>query len=229
MSQAPEQGSQEQWRKIVQEDDAPIASHWRRFLRHYRKLPRTARIGALTLLLVFVLVAVYAFSPAESSRLQIICQHNFRSAQISVLVDGSVAFSGPLTANTKKRGNILPKGLSAAESFSKVISVSPGKHVVQVHITAPAEGFDQARTVATDVSPEKESILTINATRRNALAVNYEGATVTRASTADEPHSTPRGGMTIVFSILGTMLSASISFLVQEFWRSHKNRMTPSR
>jgi len=35
-----------------------------------------------------------------------------------------------------------------------------------------------------------------------------------------------KSGITIVFSILGTMLSASISFLVQEFWRSHKNRMS---
>ncbi|HET9166581.1 MAG TPA: hypothetical protein VFP11_11330, partial [Candidatus Angelobacter sp.] len=78
---------------------------------------------------------------------------------------------------------------------------------------------------------DHESILQINATRRNALTVNFDGATTsaaaaTNASSAPDSHPLPRNGITIVFSILGTMLSASISFLVQEFWRSHKNRIS---
>ncbi|HWS18829.1 MAG TPA: hypothetical protein VN223_12470, partial [Candidatus Elarobacter sp.] len=78
----------------------------------------------------------------------------------------------------------------------------------------------------------RESILQINATRRNALAVNFEGATpssqttAVTASSAPESRPLPKNRITIVFSILGTMLSASISFLVQEFWRSHKNRVS---
>jgi hypothetical protein len=99
---------------------------------------------------------------------------------------------------------------------------------VQVRISAPGEGFDQARSATADFAPERESIVAINATRRNTLVVSLDGASVESAAAASESHPIPRGGMTVLFSILGTMLSASISFLVQEFWRSHKNRVTPS-
>jgi hypothetical protein len=103
--------------------------------------------------------------------------------------------------------------------------------VVQVHISAPGDGFDQARSAAADFTPDRESILQINATHRNTLAVNFDGASSAQTASATAPsapdsHPLPKNGITIVFSILGTMLSASISFLVQEFWRSHKNRVS---
>jgi hypothetical protein len=102
--------------------------------------------------------------------------------------------------------------------------------VVQVRMSAPDDGFDQARSAAADFTSDRESILQVNATRRNTLAVNFDGATTsavaTNASSTPDSHPLPKNGITIVFSILGTMLSASISFLVQEFWRSHKNRMS---
>jgi len=119
---------------------------------------------------------------------------------------------------------MLPKGGAGVETFSKVISVPAGRHVVQVHISAPGEGFDQARSATADFAPERESIVAINATRRNTLVVSLEGASVENAASANEPRPIPRSGMTVLFSILGTMLSASVSFLVQEFWPSHKNR-----
>jgi hypothetical protein len=196
-------------------------------------MPGWTRYGAVTILLIAAIFAVYAAVPAEQARLQIICQHSFRSAQLSVLVDGSVVYSSNVNAASKKRLGILPKGQSGPEIFSKVIDVPTGKHVVQVRMSAPGEGFDQARSAAADFMPDRESILQINATRRNTLAVNFEGAasstTTAAASTASstpDSHPLPRNGITIVFSILGTMLSASISFLVQEFWRSHKNRVS---
>lgn len=194
-------------------------------------MPAWTRYGVITILLIVAIFTVYAAMPAEQAHLQIICQHSFRSTQLSVLLDGSVIYSSNLNAASKKRLGILTKGQSGPEIFSKLIDVPTGKHVVQVHISAPGEGFDQARSAAADFTADRESILQINATRRNALAVNFEGAASSTtapltASSAPESHPLPRSGITIVFSILGTMLSASISFLVQEFWRSHKNRMT---
>src|ERR1700686_4553344 len=96
MSQVPEQDDQEKWRKIVSADDATVGSYWRGLQRRFRKMPRWTRIGAITLLLVFTLAAV-------SARLQIICQHSFRAAQLSVMVDGSVVYSGNLSTASKKR------------------------------------------------------------------------------------------------------------------------------
>jgi hypothetical protein len=229
MSLAPAQDHAEQLQTNVPAPNA-APSRWRALQLRFRKMPLWTRYGAITLLLIAAIFAVYAAVPAEQAHLQIICQHSFRSAQLSVLVDGSVAYSNNVNVASKKRLGILPKGQSGPEIFSKVIDVPTGKHVVQVRISAPGEGFDQVRSAAADFTSDHESILQINATRRNALAVNFDGATTsaaaTNASSAPDSHPLPRNGITIVFSILGTMLSASISFLVQEFWRSHKNRIS---
>jgi len=231
MSLAPAQDPVEQLQTNVPAPDAFAPSRWRALQLRFRKMPLWTRYGAITLLLIAAIFAVYAAVPAEQAHLQIICQHSFRSAQLSVLVDGSVAYSNNVNAASRKRLGILPKGQSGPEIFSKVIDVPTGKHVVQVRISAPGEGFDQVRSAAADFTSDHESILQINATRRNALTVNFDGAASSTtaplaASSPSESHPLPKGGITIVFSILGTMLSASISFLVQEFWRSHKNRIS---
>ncbi|HEY5029973.1 MAG TPA: hypothetical protein VIK39_16310 [Candidatus Angelobacter sp.] len=230
MSSAPAQDYAEQLQTSVSAGDAAAPSRWHALRLRFRKMPGWTRYGAVTLLLIAAIFAVYAAVPADTARLQIICQYSLRSAQLSVMVDGSVVYSSNLNTASKKRLGILPKGQSGPDIFSKVIDVPTGKHVVQVHITAPGEGFDQARSAAADFASDHESILQINATRRNTLAVNFDGASsvaaTATASPAPESHPLPKSGITIVFSILGTMLSASISFLVQEFWRSHKNRVS---
>jgi hypothetical protein len=215
----------------VSAGDAAAPTRWQAVQVRFRKMPGWTRYGAITILLLAAIFAVYAAVPADQARLQIICHHSLRSAQLSVLLDGSVVYSSNVNAASKKRLGILPRGPSGPESFSKVIDVPTGKHVVQVRMSAPGEGFDQARSAAADFMPDRESILQINATRRNALAVSFEGATsstmaAATASSTPDSHPLPKSGITIVFSILGTMLSASISFLVQEFWRSHKNRVS---
>jgi hypothetical protein len=227
MSLAPAQDHAEQIQTSVPAGDAVAPS--RSLHLRFRKMPLWTRYGAITILLIAIIFAVYAAMPAEQAHLQIICQHSFRSAQLSVLVDGSIVYSNNVNVASKKRLGILPKGQYGPEIFSKLIDVPTGKHVVQVRISAPNEGFDQARSAAADFTSDRESILQVNATRRNALAVNFDGATTSAVATnasAPESHPLPKSGITIVFSILGTMLSASISFLVQEFWRSHKNRMS---
>lgn len=230
MSLAPAQDHTEQLQTSVPAESAAASSRWRALQLRFRKMPLWTRYGAITVLLIAAIFIVYALVPSETARLQIICQHSFRSAQLSVLLDGSVVYSSNVNVAAKKRLGILPRGQSGPEIFSRVIDVPAGKHVVQVRISAPDEGFDQARSAAADFTADHESILQINATRRNTLAVNFEGATpvpaAANASAAPESHPLPKNGLTIVFSILGTMLSASISFLVQEFWRSHKNRMS---
>jgi len=230
MSLAPAQDHAEQLQPNVPAPEAATPSRWRALQLRFRKMPLWTRYGAITLLLIAAIFAVYAAVPAEQAHLQIICEHSFRSAQLSILVDGSVVYSNNVNVASKKRLGILPKGQSGPEIFSKVMDVPTGKHVVQVRISAPGEGFDQVRSAAADFTSDHESILQINATRRNALAVNFDGATTSaaamNASSAPDSHPLPRNGITIVFSILGTMLSASISFLVQEFWRSHKNRIS---
>src|SRR5579864_99420 len=208
MSLAPAQDHADQLQTSVPADDAAAPSRWSALRARFRKMPLWTRYGAITILLIATIFAVYAAVPVEQAHLQIICQHSFRSAQLSVLVDGSVVYSSNLNTASRKRLGIIPKGAPGPEVFSKVIDVPSGKHVVQVRISAPAEGFDQARSAAADFVPERESILQINATRRNILAVNFEDASSTQtastaAPSAPDSHPLPKSGITIVFSILG--------------------------
>ena len=135
----------------------------------FRKMPLWTRYGAITILLIAIIFAVYAAIPVEQAHLQIICQHSFRSAQLSVLVDGSVVYTSNVNVASRKRLGVLPKGQSGPEIFSKLIDVPTGRHVVQVRMSAPDEGFDQARSAAADFTSDRESILQVNATRRNTL------------------------------------------------------------
>lgn len=232
MSSAPVQDHTEQLQASVSVPGVAAPSRSSALRLRFSKMPLWTRYGAITVLLIAIIFAVYAAIPVEQAHLQIICQHSFRSAQLSVLVDGSAVYSGNVNAASKKRLSILSKGQSGPEIFSKLIDVPTGRHVVQVRISAPDESFDQARSVAAGFTSDRESILQVNATRRNTLSVNFDNATssalAANASSTPDSHPLPKGGITIIFSILGTMLSASVSFLVQEFWRSHKDRITPS-
>src|SRR6478672_2827686 len=202
MSLAPAQDHAEQIQTSVSASDAGATSRSSALRTRFRKMPVWTRYGAITVLLIAAIFAVYAAMPAEQAHLQIICQHSFRSAQLSVLVDGSVVYSNNVNVASKKRLGILPKGQSGPEIFSKVIDVPTGKHVVQVRISAPGEEFDQVRSAAADFTADRESILQINATRRNALTVNFEGASssttaATTASSTPDSHPLPRNGITI--------------------------------
>lgn len=144
MSSAPVQDHTEQLQASV---SVPVAAPSRSSALRLRfsKMPLWTRYGAITVLLIAIIFAVYAAIPVEQAHLQIICQHSFRSAQLSVLVDGSAVYSGTVNAASKKRLGILSKGQSGPEIFSKLIDVPTGRHVVQVRISAPDESFDQAQ------------------------------------------------------------------------------------
>lgn len=230
MPRTPQQDpSQTQWRKIVAEDDRTWHAYWRALKRRFRKTPHWTRYAGIAILLCFGITSLYLTSTTDPSRLQMICQHNFHAAQLIITVDGEEMFSGSLSTSgltAKKRSAVLPRSTPAPESFSHFMDVPEGQHVVQVHISAPAEGFDQARSITADFVSGQENILAINATRHNAMTLSLKSPQV-RPEAASR--LLPKGGVTLLYSILGTMLSASVSFMVQEFWRTHKARITASQ
>src|SRR5258708_3348434 len=131
MSLAPAQAQEhiEEPQTSVSASDSATPSRWLALRARFRKMPGWTPYGTITILMIAAIFAVYAAVPAEQARLQVICQHNFRSAQLSVLVDGSVAYSSNMNVASKKRLGILPKGQSGPEVFSKLIDVPTGKHV----------------------------------------------------------------------------------------------------
>jgi len=188
-----------------------------------RRLPRWAHISGLALVLLLAMVSVYVSLGGDRTKLRLVCSHSFRSAELSVVIDGDVVYTGSINGSAKKRFGLFQKSNSG--SFSKTVHVPPGRHAVQVHLMAPAEGYDQVKVSYAAFADEQENVLVISPGRHAALNLNFQGGAMVQAPTLQtEGRSYPKSAFSILFSVLGTMFSASISFLVQEFWRNHKQR-----
>jgi hypothetical protein len=114
MSSAPAQDQTEQLQATVPKDNATSSSSLR--LR-FRKMPLWIRYGVTTIVLIAIILAVYTAVPVEQAHLQIICQHSFRSAQLTVLVDGSAVYSSNMNVASKKRLGILPRPIWTGSFF----------------------------------------------------------------------------------------------------------------
>src|SRR6476646_2193981 len=101
MSLAPAQDHAQQIQTSVPAGDAIAPSRWSALRTRFRKMPVWTRYGGITVLLIAAIFAVYAAMPAEQAHLQIICQHSFRSAQLSFLVDGSIVYSTTVNVASK--------------------------------------------------------------------------------------------------------------------------------
>jgi hypothetical protein len=171
-------------------------------------------------MLIIAIFTVYSFLTAEPAKLRIVYQHNFHSADISVVVDGTVVYSDTVGGSSKRRFGILDK---TSASLARTVGVPTGTHAVQVHVRAPADGFDQAKVSYAEFTAASDNVLRITSMKRGGLTVAFEGGAISKAPSLD-PESKPysKSVFSVFFSVLGTMLSASVSFMVQEFWRSHK-------
>ena len=190
-----------------------------------KRLPRWFYLSAASVALIATIIYVCFSFAGDPAKLRIVCQHNFRSAELSVIVDSRLVYSGTLSGNSKKRFGLFDK--NAGANFSKVVGIGAGSHAVQVHLSAPAEGFDQAKVGYADFSGDRENVLVITSARRTGLNMAFSGGALAKAPVMEgEPKSYSKSAFSILLSVLGTMLSASISFLVQEFWRRHRAALT---
>jgi translation initiation factor IF-1 len=85
-------------------------------------------------LVAAVLLAAYTGLTAKDSSLHLKVQHSFHNAQVSVWVDGDLAYSGAIAGSTKKRFGILPTD-SVQGTLSEIIPVRSGQHTVRVRIS----------------------------------------------------------------------------------------------
>jgi len=193
-------------------------------IRQFGKVPRTLRIATAVAAVLVIGVGSFFWLTAASARLRITCQHTLRTAELSVLVDGSLVYKGTVSGTAKKRFGVF-NSKNAQGTFSKTIAVRPGKHTVQVRLNSSAENYDQTKTQAVTFSDNKENSLTVSGSRRG-LYILAQGGFTPPPETLPSPYHKYAGP--ILFSILGSGFSATISFLVQEFLRKQKARLANS-
>lgn len=223
MSQELLSGPQEPTRKIRRFDFQVLAGFWNLLCRRFSGLSRSRRYAVASVALLLAMVGAYELFFSDSAQLRIVCQHSFRSAQLTVTVNGKVVCETALAGSSRKHFGLLP-GSWAGGTYSTLVSVPAGKDLVEVHVSAPAEGFDETRALSADVREGEQNLLTVNTSRSSGLVLRSPGSTLANLAGTSGGSGFSLSFFSVLFSALGTMFSASVSFMVQEFWKSHKNR-----
>jgi len=128
--------------------------------RFFHRVSMKARIaiGAGLLLALFLpflfregTLPIAGLGKPKTATLDIRSSHAFRSADLSIWVDGKLAHQGKLTGVVKKswfRSTV--RG-----SFSESLTVPAGKHVVRVRVRSAGEGYDQSREITADMAEDQ--------------------------------------------------------------------------
>jgi hypothetical protein len=169
-------------------------------------------------LLAAVLLGIAAFVCTPAGTLKLICHHNFRSADITVYIDGEVVHTGTMTGVPVKRlFGVLEKTEGA---YTRTIPVKSGKHVVEVRLRAP--GYDNMSSIHGDFERGKESILGVDAGRDLSLLWRRPGGWAGGTEQTSDSSVWVKYAVSAMLTLGGSILSATIGVLVQDFLRSRK-------
>lgn len=193
----------------------------------YRSLAPRARLAVSVALGAGLLLSLYGLFFARSATLKLVCRHGFRSADITVSVDGDVVHEETMAGAVKKMFGVLER---TGGSYTRTIPVGSGRHVVEVRLKAP--GYDHTRTIEGEFHPGKESVLSVDSARDLTLAWRGAAGGAVRAGSVGEAGGSPvwsRYAGSILLTMCGSVISAVIGFLVQESLRNRKARLAEAK
>jgi hypothetical protein len=176
-------------------------------------LPMKARVVLGLFLVSAVLMATYTALTARDSSLHLKVQHGFHNAQVSVWVDGDLAYSGAVTGSAKKRFGFLPTD-SVQGTLSQIIPVRSGQHTVRVRI-APDDATAQDDTISGEFARNTERDLAVSA-RHSGLSLAWQGTSSAEAATSSSFAWLSRYAGSLLLTIAGSVISALTGFAIRE-------------
>lgn len=190
----------------------PAATIWQRAVQW---IPPKARLAVLTGSLVLVGFFIHSAWSSGVSTLQVVCRHNFRAADVSVRVDGDLAFSEQISGAAKKRLGLFEQ---VEGNFSKSVSLPSGEHIVEVRLKSADDGFDQTKSSRVNLSRGEVATLQVS-TSRSSMSLAYQGPEVSSAGWSHISSS----ALSLLVTLMGSIASAGVGFFVQEFLKSRKS------
>jgi hypothetical protein len=185
-----------------------------------RSQSRKTRLALSLGLLAAGLLATSMLAFRPPATLTIVCRHDFRSAEIAVSIDGAVVHTETMTGAVKKWLGVLTK---IGGTYARTLPVPSGKHVVEVRLRAP--GYDLANSIQADFSRGMDSTLSVDSGRHLLLAWRETGggATATGPASGSPPWFSYAGS--VLMTLFGSVVSASIGVVVQDYLRTRKARL----
>ena len=196
-----------------------VAEAWARLSKGRWRLSPKAGLALALGLLASVLLGISALLFLPSATLQLVCRHDFRNATITVSVDGDVVHTDNLTGSVRKIFGVVEK---TEGTYVRSIPVGAGRHVVSVQLRA--SGYDRTRSLEGEFSRGKESVLSVDSGRGLSLAWRAAGSGPSGLEPAGSSPSFFKYAGSALMTIFGSIVSASIGVLVQDFLRARKDR-----
>jgi hypothetical protein len=176
------------------------------------RVPATAWVALGLFLLAAVFTALHTVYGRRDASLRLRVQHSLRSAQLSVWVDGDLAYSGKIVGSTRKRFGLIE---SIQGSLSETLPVSSGTHQVRVRVVSD-DGTAQENTITGEFDRNSQRTLSVTA-RRDDVSLNWQG-TGTAVSEAAASSSGWLGhyASTLLLTLAGSIMSALAGYAIRE-------------
>src|SRR5689334_16312429 len=199
---------------------------WQHARKSSARIPTKGWIAAAAVFAIGLLLIVHA-SITNDSSLRFRLQHNFRSAQVSLWIDGDLMYSGKVLGTPRKRFGVIPDG-SSLGSVSQVIPLSSGRHRFKVRVE-PDTGNVQEAVIGGDVQSHNEQTLAASA-REGGVSLSWaqERSNDRNAAIASDSSSSSSGlGHYLSWFLLtmaGSLISALTGYAVKEIPAILRNR-----
>jgi uncharacterized membrane protein len=200
-------------RQYIDRFHANAAIVWQQARQAARRVPMKARVVLGLFLVAAVFLAAYTGLTAKDSSLHLKVQHSFHNAQVSVWVDGDLAYSGIIAGSPKKRFGLLPTD-SVRGTLSQIIAVRSGQRTVRVRI-ASDDAASQDDTISGDFASNCERDLVVSA-RRSGLSLSWQDSGSAGAEKFSSFLWLSRYAGSLLLTIAGSIISALTGFAIKE-------------
>jgi serine/threonine protein kinase len=108
---------------------------------------------------------------SPDAKLQIEIEHNFTKARASVSMDNQLVYTHVLRGSAKTRALLFR---TTQGHQSQTVQLPAGNHQMTVRVRSVADGYDQSRTIATNLAPKAEGTLRITCDKkRQGLQITF--------------------------------------------------------
>lgn len=193
------------------------------------RIPVSARIVLGVFLLAAFLLAMHTTFGGRDASLRLKVQHNLRSAELSVWVDGDLAYSGKLVGSARKKFGLIP---DVQGSMSETVAVRAGTKRVRVRVVCD-DGSVQENTASVDLAPNTQQTLSVIA-HHDDLSLDWrhpETAAAEAASSSPDPSSPgwfSRYGGSLLLTVAGSIISALTGYAIRELPKQIASRQSES-
>jgi hypothetical protein len=190
---------------------AQVVEVWQKVRRQFVRLPATIQVMLGLFLVAALLMALYTASSAKDASLQLKLQHSLRSGQVSVWVDGDVAYSGSLVGIAKRKFGLIPL---VQGSLSETLPVAPGTHQIKVRVVSDSGSCES--TISGDFVRDHQRTLSVNANRTD-VSLNWQGTDAAGSESSSSGKSWfSRYAGTLMLTVAGSIISALTGFALKE-------------